>query len=64
MQSAEICGERQARCNMRKGSEWWCEEVSVAVAKRDVHIKCGYKRKMRCRMSNIKYREIEQEGCA
>ena len=30
--SEVVCGMRQVGGQKRKGSEWWCEEVGMAVA--------------------------------
>ena len=30
----EVCGMRRVGAGIRKGSEWWCEEVSMAVAEK------------------------------
>jgi len=30
----EVCGVRRCGGGVRKGSEWWCEEVSVVIAEK------------------------------
>ena len=57
----EVCGVRGCGGGVRKGSEWWCEEVSVAVGEKR-RAECGYRGTMRCHIRDIKRREIEQNG--
>ena len=39
----EVCGRRRVGGSRRKGSEWWNEEVSLAVAEKSVHMRYGCK---------------------
>ena len=44
--TTDVCGMRLVGGKTRNGSEWWSEQVSVAVLKREELLKNGCRREM------------------
>ena len=53
----KVCGRKRIGNGVRKGSEWWCENVRMV--KTDMHMKCSGRKRMWCLMNHgIKLREL------
>ncbi|KAK7945076.1 hypothetical protein WMY93_000804 [Mugilogobius chulae] len=60
----EVCGMRRVGGGVRKGSEWWCEDVRLAVTEKRRAYEYGSSERIGSRMSVIRKEKCYKESCA